>query len=321
MAVTIPHTPLAIVGPTAAGKTALSLALCHLLAERYGVRASVVNMDAMQLYRGMDIGTAKLTPSQREGIDHYLLDIWDVTETASVATYQHLAVDTVTSLLAQSVVPVLVGGSMLYYQSLIDNWQFPPTDPAVRKRLNSELDTSGLEPLWHRLQERDPHAAEIIQPHDERRIIRALEVMELTGQPFTASQPDRNGAPRWDTTIIGLATSPDWLNPRIDERTRRMFEAGLVEETRRLVAAGLTPSSTAGRAIGYAQVLAMDAGELSAEEAVEATIVATRRYVRRQRAWFKRDPRIVWYDAATVATDPLGTAQQILQNRECRGPN
>ncbi|MDY6050551.1 MAG: tRNA (adenosine(37)-N6)-dimethylallyltransferase MiaA [Corynebacterium sp.] len=304
-----PRSPIAIVGPTAAGKTALSLAVCHHIEEDTECRAAVVNMDAMQQYRGMDIGTAKLSVDEREGIDHYLLDILEVTENASVAAYQRRAVACVEQLREDGVVPVLVGGSMLYYQSLIDTWEFPPTDPEIRRQLEAERDESGIDLLADRLRQLDPAAAATIDAHDERRIIRALEVIAVTGRPFTATQPDRTGEPRWGTTIIGLATSGDWLNPRIDERTRTMFEAGLVEETRALVARGLTADSTAGRAIGYAQVMAMDAGELTGDEAVTATIFGTRRYVRRQRAWFRRDGRIRWWNAEEVHSNPAEAAR------------
>ncbi|OHO32214.1 tRNA dimethylallyltransferase [Corynebacterium sp. HMSC034B08] len=284
--------PIAVVGPTASGKSALGIALAH----EFG--GEVVNVDSMQLYRGMDIGTAKLPVEEREGITHHLLDIWDVTKTASVAEYQTLAVATVEEIMARGKVPVLVGGSMLYVQSLIDAWSFPPTDPTVRARYEARLGEIGVDALHAELAEVDPEAASIIEDKDPRRTVRALEVIELTGKPFKASQPPKNAPPRWGTRILGLRTNAEWLNPRIELRTRMMFEHGLIDETRALVTDGLVRNSTAGRAIGYAQVLAMFDGELTEEQALEQTITGTRRYVRRQRSWFNRDPRTVWLDAA-----------------------
>ena len=284
--------PIAVVGPTASGKSALGIALAH----EFG--GEVVNVDSMQLYRGMDIGTAKLPVEEREGIPHHLLDIWDVTKTASVAEYQALAVATVEEIMARGKMPVLVGGSMLYVQSLIDAWSSPPTDPAVRARYEARLQEIGIDALHAELAEIDPEAASIIEDKDPRRTVRALEVIELTGKPFKASQPPKNAPPRWGTRILGLRTNAEWLNPRIELRTRMMFEQGLIDETRALVEDGLVRDSTAGRAIGYAQVLAMFDGELTEEQALEQTITGTRRYVRRQRSWFNRDPRTQWLDAA-----------------------
>ena len=288
-------TPVAVVGPTASGKSALGLALAHELG------GEVVNVDSMQLYRGMDIGTAKLTVEEREGIPHHQLDVWDVTETASVARYQADAVADVEDIMSRGRVPVLVGGSMLYVQSLLDDWRFPPTDPAVRARWEEQLADIGIDALHAELAAVDPAAAAVIEDKDPRRTVRALEVIELTGQPFQASQPPKDAPPRWGTRILGLRTQAEWLNPRIELRTRQMFERGLVEEVEGLVDDhGLVADSTAGRAIGYAQVLAARAGELTWEEAVERTITGTRRYVRRQRSWFNRDPRITWLDAAAA---------------------
>ena len=249
--------PIAVIGPTASGKSALGLVLAHEL------DGEVVNVDSMQLYRGMDIGTAKLTLEEREGIPHHQLDVWDVTEPASVARYQRDAVADVEDILARGKTPILVGGSMLYVQALVDDWQFPPTDPSVRAKYEA----------------------------------RRLDI-ELTGKPFKASQPPKDAPPRWGTRMLGLRTTPEWLNPRIDLRTRQMFERGLVAEVEALQKQGLVSDSTAGRAIGYAQVFQAQRGELTWDEAVERTITGTRRYVRRQRSWFNRDPRITWLDAA-----------------------
>lgn len=279
-------------GPTGSGKSDLGVKLAHEL------DGEVVNVDSMQLYRGMDIGTAKLTVEEREGIPHHQLDVWKVTETASVARYQQDAVADVEDIMARGKTPILVGGSMLYVQALVDDWQFPPTDPAVRAKYEARRKDIGIEKLHAELAEIDPAAASNIEDKDPRRTVRALEVIELTGKPFKASQPPKDAPPRWDTLLLGLRTEAEWLNPRIELRSRRMFERGLVAEVEALQVAGLVEDSTAGRAIGYAQVFQAQRGELTWEEAVERTITGTRRYVRRQRAWFNRDKRINWLDAA-----------------------
>lgn len=286
-----PHAPIAVVGPTASGKSELGLYLAH----RWD--GEVVNVDSMQLYQGMDIGTAKLPVAEREGVPHHQLDTLDVTETASVARYQREAVVDVEAIRARGKTPILVGGSMLYVQSLVDDWQFPPTDPAVRGRYEARLAQVGVEQLHSELAKVDPEAAAVIETNDPRRTVRALEVIELTGKPFAASQPTK-GAPRWGTTIIGLEAPRDWLNERIERRTSGMFEQGLIDEVRSLTDQGLVRESTAGRAIGYAQVLDAISGKLSWDEAIERTVTGTRRYVRRQRSWFRRDHRIHWIDAA-----------------------
>ena len=288
--------PIAVFGPTASGKSALGLALAQQL------DGEVVNVDSMQLYRGMDIGTAKLTPAEREGIPHHQLDVWDVTETASVARYQRDAIADVEGIMARGKTPILVGGSMLYAQALVDDWQFPPTDPAVRAKYEARRVEIGTDALHEELAQVDPAAAAIIEDKDPRRTVRALEVIELTGKPYKASQPPKDAPPRWGTRLLGLRTTADWLNPRIELRTRQMFERGLIEEVERLQTQGLVADSTAGRAIGYAQVFQAQRGELSWNEAVDRTITGTRRYVRRQRSWFNRDKRIMWLDAAGDTT-------------------
>jgi len=299
-------TPIAVVGPTASGKSALGVSLAHEL------EGEVVNVDSMQLYRGMDIGTAKLSLDEREGIPHHQLDVWEVTDTASVARYQAAAIADVEDILSRGKTPILVGGSMLYVQSLVDNWQFPPTDPAVRARFEARRQEIGTDALHAELAEIDPAAAAIIEDKDPRRTVRALEVIELTGKPFKASQPPKNAPPRWGTRILGLRTDAEWLNPRIELRSRLMFDNGLIEEVEKLQTQGLVADSTAGRAIGYAQVLDAQRGELTWEEAIERTITGTRRYVRRQRAWFNRDKRISWLDAAGDTRDQ---ALRVLESR------
>ncbi len=282
--------PLAIVGPTGTGKSQLALQV----AERLG--GEIVNADAMQFYRGMDVGTAKLPVAQRRGIPHHQIDVLDVTDTATVARYQSAAAD-IEAIAARGKVPVLVGGSMLYLQSLLDDWSFPTTDPAVRKKWELRLAEIGVDRLHAELADRDPAAAAWILPTDGRRIVRALEVVELTGQPFAASAPVI-GTPRWDTMIVGLDCETALLDQRLARRTETMFDDGLVDEVIALLGRGLRDGVTASRALGYAQVIAdLDTGG-NGDGAREPTIIGTRRYVRRQRSWFRRDHRIHWLDAS-----------------------
>lgn len=287
-----PPRPVAVVGPTGSGKSEVSLALAEAL------DGEIVNIDSMQLYRGMDIGTAKLAPQQRRGIPHHQLDTLEVTATASVAAYRDAAVADVEAVRGRGRTPVIVGGSMMYVQALLDDWDLPPTDPAVRARWEAELDRVGVTALHDELARRDPAAGAVIEARDPRRTVRALEVIELTGRPFAASQPPKDRPTRWDTLILGLRADAAWLNPRLEARVHRMFDRGLVAEVEALVERGLRRDSTAGKAIGYAQVLDYLAGTLSYAEAVERTVTGTRRYARRQRAWFRRDPRIRWIEAA-----------------------
>ena len=290
--------PIAIVGPTGTGKSQLALAL----AARLG--GEIINADAMQLYRGMDVGTAKLRLDERRGIPHHQLDVLDVTETATVAGYQRAAAADVEAIAGRGAVPVIVGGSMMYVQSLLDEWEFPATDPAVRANWEQRLARVGVADLHRELGRRDPAAAEHILPTDARRIVRALEVVELTGRPFAASAP-AIGAPRWDTVIVGLDTEMALLDARLAERTERMFADGLVDEVKALLGRGLRDGVTASRALGYAQVIAaLDAGggDQAIGAAREQTYFGTRRYVRRQRAWFRRDHRIGWLDGAADDT-------------------
>lgn len=287
--------PIAIIGPTGTGKSALALDVAERLSGEIG--AEIVNADAMQMYRGMDIGTAKLTVHERRGIPHHQLDVLEVTQTASVARYQQSAADDIEAILERGAVPVIVGGSMMYIQSLLDNWTFPATDPAVRARWEQRLADIGAAALHQELAGVDADAAASIQPTDGRRIVRALEVVELTGRPFAASFP-AIGIPRWDTVIIGLDWPTTLLDDRLAQRTDKMFADGLIDEVRALLKCGLREGVTASRALGYAQVLTdLDAGG-DGWAAREPTFVGTRRYVRRQRSWFRRDHRIVWLDGA-----------------------
>jgi tRNA dimethylallyltransferase len=284
---------IAVVGPTAAGKSDLGV----FLAQQLG--GEVINADSMQLYRGMDIGTAKLTPQERGGVPHHLLDVWDVTVTASVAEYQRMARRKIDELLAAGRWPILVGGSGLYVRGAVDTLEFPGTDPEVRARLEEELALRGPGALHARLAAVDPQAARAILPSNGRRIVRALEVVEITGKPFTANLPGHDAV--YDTLQIGVDVARPELDERIARRVDRMWEAGLVEEVRALEAQGLREGRTASRALGYQQVLAALAGECTMEEARAETIRATKRFARRQDAWFRRDPRVHWLSGA--ATD------------------
>jgi tRNA dimethylallyltransferase len=284
-------TPIAVVGPTATGKSDLAVAL----AERFG--GEVVNADAMQLYRGMDIGTAKMTVEERRGVPHHLLDVLSVTETASVAAYQRETRAVIESLLAAGRPPILVGGSGLYVQAVLDDLKFPGTDDAIRARFEAELASAGPEALHQRLRELDPAAAIAILPSNGRRIVRALEVIELTGEPFSANLP-KPGPARYGTVQIGVDREVSELDTRVDLRVDLMFAAGLEKEVRALVRLGLRDGKTASRALGYQQVLSAMDGACTIDFAAEETKRATRRFVRRQRSWFRRDQRITWLDGA-----------------------
>ncbi|MFD2093870.1 tRNA (adenosine(37)-N6)-dimethylallyltransferase MiaA [Blastococcus deserti] len=280
---------VAVVGPTATGKTALAVALAHRLG------AEVVNADSMQLYRGMDIGTAKPDLAERDGVPHHLLDLWHVRQTASVAEYRQRARAEIDRLRAAGTHPLLVGGSGLYVRAVLDELDFPGTDPAVRARLEDDLATVGPAALHRRLAGLDPAAAAAVLPSNGRRIVRALEVIELTGGPFRARLPAPR--PHYPAVVVGLDRDPADLDERVAVRVDRMWAAGFVEEVAALAADGLREGPTASRALGYAQVLAQFDGELTPEQARERTVTATRRFVRRQRSWFRRDPTIGWFDA------------------------
>jgi tRNA dimethylallyltransferase len=284
---------VAVVGPTATGKSDLGLEL----ALRLG--GEVVNADAMQLYRGLDVGTAKLTPDERRGVPHHQIDVLDVTETASVAAFQRHARADVEALRAAGRTPVLVGGSGLYVQAVLDPLEFPGTDPELRARLEAELAELGPHALHRRLAERDPDAAAGVLPSNGRRIVRALEVIALTGRPFRATLPEAT-APLYDAVLLGVDRDVAELDRRIATRVDRMLDAGLVAETRGLLPLGLREGRTASRALGYRQVLeALDAADPPDLDRIrEETVRATRRFVRRQRSWFRRDTRIHWLDGA-----------------------
>ena len=283
-----PSPPIvAVVGATAAGKSGLSLDLAERL------DGEVVNTDALQVYRGMDVGTAKLPEAERRGIPHHLLDLLDVSDPLTVAEFQAWARTEIAAIRARGRVPVLVGGSALYTRAVLDRFEFPGTDPEVRRSLEAELAETGPAPLHARLAEADPVAAARILPDNGRRIVRALEVVEITGRAFSASLPEHIYAdPR--SIQIGIDIDRPTLDARIAARVRRMYDDGLVEEVRRLLDSGLEQGRTARTAIGYREVAAYLRGELTLDEAVEQTTTATRRFSRRQDSWFRKDPRVVW---------------------------
>jgi tRNA dimethylallyltransferase len=284
----MPEPPIvAVVGATAAGKTDLSLELARRL------DGEIVNTDAMAVYRGMDIGTAKPSEAERQEVAHHLLDLLDVTEPLTVAEFQGWAREVIAEVRGRGRTPVLVGGSALYTRAVLDRFEFPGTDPEVRRGLEDELAAVGPTELHHRLAEADPVAAARILPDNGRRIVRALEVVTITGRPFSASLPEHEYADA-RTVQIGVDIDRPTLDPRIEQRVRAMFDAGFVDEVRRLLAAGLAEGRTARSAIGYREVTAYLAGETTLDEAVEATTTATRRFSRRQDGWFRKDPRIIW---------------------------
>ena len=280
---------VAVVGATATGKSDLAVSLALALG------GEVVNADSMQLYRGMDIGTAKLTPAERRGVPHHLLDIWDVTRTASVAEYQVLAERVIGDIEARGKVPVLAGGSGLYVRAALGDLDFPGTDETIRQRLEAELAALGPAPLYERLTEQDPQAAAAILPSNGRRIVRALEVIELSGRPFSATLPEY-GPGRRPAVQLGLHVPRPELDRRVAARVDRMWASGFEAEVRGLT--GLRDGKTASRALGYQQMLRYLDGEVTLDQAREETTRATRRFVRRQESWFRRDPRISWLEGS-----------------------
>ncbi|RKR74484.1 tRNA (adenosine(37)-N6)-dimethylallyltransferase MiaA [Frondihabitans australicus] len=298
-----------VVGATGTGKSAFALDLAAEI-DRRGGTAEVVNADAMQLYRGMDIGTAKLRPEERGGVPHHLLDELDVTAEASVEWYQRRAREVTAGILRDGHVPIVVGGSGLYVSGAIFDFRFPGTDDAVRARYEALLDEGGVKAVHELLRERDPAAAAAIGPYNGRRMVRALEVGEITGEPFQVGLPD--DAPTWgEPRIVGLAEDRSELVARLDERVDGMWRDGLVAEVERLLPLGLERGVTASRAIGYAQAIAQLRGDLTETEAQEQTKALTRRYARRQVSWFRRYPRVTWTRAGdpaavSAAADTLG---------------
>lgn len=289
---------IAVVGPTGTGKSELALSIAESLASD-GVRAEIVNADAMQLYRGMDIGTAKLSFDQRRGVQHHLIDVLDVLQESTAANYQQLARECILQLQQKGIVPILVGGSMLYIASCLNYFEFPERDEKLRQQLEDQLLELGSVAMHKKLAALDPIAASRIIPENRRRVVRALEIVTLTGEPFAAALPDQIKS--WQPVIeIGLRMEREELLPRLERRVVGMWQAGLVQEAEQLATQGLREGKTSSVAIGYAQALGQLDGELSEEEAIADTIRLTQRYARRQVSWFKRDDRIKWLEA----TDP-----------------
>ena len=303
----------AVVGATATGKSGLAIDLALAL------DGEVINADSMQLYRGMDVGTAKLTAEERHGVPHHLLDVWDVTKTASVAEYQDLVNEVIDGIEQRGKIPVLVGGSGLYVRAALGDLDFPGTDEEIRRRLEAELAETGPAPLYERLEVRDPKAAAAILPSNGRRIVRALEVIEITGRPFSATMPayDQGRA----AVQIGIAMPRPELDRRIDARVDRMWELGFEAEVRALEARGLRDGKTASRALGYQQLLRYRDGDWTLERAREETARATRRFARRQESWFRRDPRVAWLPpGAGLAAHALETVTHALEAGAGRTP-
>lgn len=285
---------VAIVGPTGTGKSDLGIALAkHLIAK--GRPAEIINTDAMQFYKGMDIGTAKLPMAERQGIAHHLIDHLAITDESTAAEYQQIARPLIEDLQARGVVPILVGGSMLYIASVLNDFEFPGTDEVLRAELEAELERVGAITMHKRLAELDPIAASRIIPQNGRRVVRAIEIVTMTGAPFAAALPE---VPvEWQSSLqIGINGPREELVPRLEQRVHRMWQGGLVAEVESLISMGLRDAKTAKRAIGYAQALAQLDGELTEAEAIADTVRLTQKYARRQMSWFRRDQRIQWLD-------------------------
>jgi tRNA dimethylallyltransferase len=279
---------IVICGATATGKSDLAVSLAK------EIGAEIVNADSMQIYKGMDIGTAKLSPDERGGVTHHLLDVLNVTQDATVAWYQELARATVSDIHSRGNDAIIVGGTGLYIKSILDDLNFPDTDAAVRRKLTEEAKEFGIVQLFQRLEQLDPAAAAAIDHQNERRVIRALEVIEITGKPFTANLPREDSSLYPDALQFGLVMDRTELGTRVEARVDQMWRKGFVEEVDRLIEEGITGATTARRALGYAQIIAMRNGEITESVAIEETKRATRQYVRRQETWFSRDARINW---------------------------
>ena len=288
-------TLIVICGATATGKSDLAVAL----AEKLG--GQIINADSMQLYKGMDIGTAKLSMEERKGIRHHLIDVLSVREEASVAQYQNDARNLIDQLLEQSIPAIVVGGTGLYIKAILDDLNFPDTDPEVREKIARQADELGIDVMHERLTKLDPAAAAAIPKENVRRVVRALEVIELTGRPYTANLP-RVGSTKYpDARQFGLVMERETLHERIDLRVEKMWDKGLVREVRDLMGEGLLEGRTAQAALGYAQIIKFAQGEMTEEEAKEETKRATRQYARRQETWFSRDERITWVKKAPIS--------------------
>ena len=302
----MPAQLIAVVGSTGTGKSELAIRIAENFRQD-GQEAEIVNADAMQLYKGMDIGTAKLPIDDRRGIEHHLVDVLEVTQESTAAEYQKIARAKILEIQSRGAMPILVGGSMLYVAAVLNNFEFPVRDKDLRASLEQELLELGPNAMHQKLVELDASAASRIDPENGRRIVRALEIVTLTGEPFAAALPSEIES--WQEVLeIGLRMDREILVAKLAERVRGMWSKGMVEETKHLVSKGLRESVTAGYAIGYAQALAQLDGELNQEEAIESTTKLTQKYARRQMSWFKRDTRINWLDALDPEVTNLANA-------------
>ena len=294
-----------IIGPTAVGKTALALDLAREL------DGELVGTDSMQAVRGMNIGTAKPTPQELGQIRHHMLDVWSVTHRADVVQFRDLAREAITGITTRKRIPIVVGGSVLYVKAIFDQFDFPATDPEVRERYEAMLDQDGAEKLHKLLAEKDPVTAANILPGNGRRIVRALEVIELTGEPYHSRLPDP--VEEFPSVRVGLEIDRVSMDARIEQRVDQMLESGLVEEVQELESQGLRNAPTASRAIGYSQVLAHLSGEITQIQMREKIIYATQKFARRQQRWFRQDPRIRWepWDSAQLTDSVLAHFHEV----------
>lgn len=299
---------VAVVGPTGVGKSDLGSELGVQLAHR-GITAEIVNADAMQLYVGLDVGTAKVPVSERRGVPHHLLDVWPVSMEASVADYQNLARATLEECFSRGVVPILVGGSGLYVSSVLYDFDFPGTNPEIRMGFEHRLQSEGVDALVRELAEKDPEAAEAIDPRNSRRIVRALEVIEITGKPFGAGLQARSTLFVDNTRVVGLRMERPTLSIALEKRVSGMWEGGLVDEGGALLAGPEVIGVTARQAIGYRQVMAFLEGQMTEDEAIAETVSLTKRYARRQMSWFRRDPHVEWWDV-----DEEGARERLVED-------
>lgn len=285
---------VAVVGPTGSGKSELGLQLAECLTARQRP-AQIVNCDSMQFYRGMDIGTAKLSMDERRGVKHHMIDTLDIRDESTAAEYQQQVRPLIEELQAKSITPILVGGSMLYIAAALNTFEFPERDAELRQQLEVELEALGSHAMHRRIAELDPIAASRIDPLNGRRVVRALEILLITGEPFSAALPDENES--WQPVLeIGLNSDRAHLVGRLARRVEKMWQQGLVDEAQSLISSGLREGKTSSMAIGYRQALAQLDGELSQQEAIDQTVQLTQRYARRQMSWFRRDERINWFD-------------------------
>ena len=285
---------IAVVGPTGTGKSNLGLHIANEIIS-HGGKAEIVNTDSMQFYRGMDIGTAKLSLDERGGIQHHMLDVLEIKDESTAAEYQAQVRPLILDLQSRGITPILVGGSMLYIAAALNTFEFPERDEEIRAELEDELDKYGSHAMHRKLAELDPIAASRIDPENGRRVVRALEIVTITGEPFAAALPEKTES--WQPVIeIGLNSDRAHLVERLAKRVELMWQHGLVEEAESLIPLGIREGKTSSRAIGYAQALAQLDGEMTQEEAIAATAQLTQRYARRQMSWFRRDERIYWQD-------------------------